>query len=133
MSADGATYLDASAIVKLVIREVASDALRQAVGDWNQLVSSAIAQTEVRRALLRAGVRDDGRSTEVLQGIGLLRVSDDVLLRAGTIGPPTLRSLDAIHLASAASLGVDLQGFCTYDVRQASAAEAAGMVVIAPS
>lgn len=132
MSAERATYIDSSGLVKLVVIEEGSEALRAALRGWGPLVTSAIARTEVRRALRRAGLRDEGRSARVLQGAGLVRVSDEVLDRAGTLPPPTLRSLDAIHLATAALLGSDLEQLCTYDLRMATAAEAAGITVVSP-
>lgn len=133
MSAERATYLDSSAIVKLLVLEAGTEGLQRAIRGWGPLVSSALARTEVHRAALRAGVQDAGRSTSVLQAIGLVAVTDAVLTRAGTMRPAALRSLDAIHLATAMSLGADLQHLCTYDVRMASAAEGAGLLVVAPA
>jgi predicted nucleic acid-binding protein len=69
----------------------------------------------------------------VLQSLELLRMDDPILDRAGEIGPLNLRALDAIHLASALSLGRELDALVTYDRRLASAAEAAGMVVESPA
>jgi predicted nucleic acid-binding protein len=63
----------------------------------------------------------------------VLRVSDRVLDAAGLLAPADLRSLDAIHLASAEQLGSDLRGFVTYDERLATAAAARGLRVIQPT
>lgn len=131
MSAE-ATYLDSSAIVKLIISEPGSESLAHASSGWGPLVSSKIAHTEVRRALLRAGVQDAVRCAEVLESIGLVAVSDEVLSKAATMLPATLRSLDAIHIATASLLGNDLAQLCTYDLRMAAAAEAAGLAVVTP-
>lgn len=99
-------YLDSSAIVKSVVPEAESRALAELLRDWPARVSSALARVEVRRALRRAGaprfVLDRGE--EALQGIVLLAISDAVLDAAAAVEPRTVRSLDAIHLASALSV-----------------------------
>lgn len=133
MSADRATYLDSSALVKLAIREPESAALRRYLGRRRPLVSSALARTEVVRALLPLGSEAVRRGRDVLARIDLLRVNDRVLDAAGMLAPVDLRSLDAIHLASAEQLGSDLQGFLTYDERLASAATGRGLRVIQPT
>lgn len=132
MTADRATYLDSSALVKLAIREPESAALRRYLGRRRPLVSSALARTEVVRALLPLGSEAVRRGRDVLARIDLLRVNDRVLDAAGILTPVDLRSLDAIHLASAEQLGSDLQGFVTYDERLASAATDRGLRVIQP-
>jgi uncharacterized protein len=58
--------------------------------------------------------------------------TDEILLRAGTLDPVALRSLDAIHLASALALGPHVQAFVTYDRTLGRAARAAGMKVLTP-
>jgi uncharacterized protein len=68
-----------------------------------------------------------------LDSIALIRLDDDVLARAAEIEPPTVRSLDAIHLACALGLGSDLAAVVTYDARMSSAAQALGLPVIAPA
>jgi len=68
-----------------------------------------------------------------LANIDLIRVDDDLLARATDIEPPTVRSLDAIHLAAALSLGSDLAAIVTYDARMSTAAQALGLPVIAPA
>jgi predicted nucleic acid-binding protein len=69
----------------------------------------------------------------VLARVELLRVNDRVLDAAGLMAPADLRSLDAIHLASAEQLGTDLRGFVTYDKRLASAAAGRGLRVVQPA
>jgi predicted nucleic acid-binding protein len=71
--------------------------------------------------------------TRLLGRVELLRVSDRVLDAAGLLAPADLRSLDAIHLASAEQLGTDLRGFVTYDERLASAAAGRDLRVIQPA
>lgn len=126
------SYLDASAIVKLVVREPESTALRRHLSRRQPLVSSALARTEVARALLPSGPEALARGEEVLRRIQLLRVNDRVLTDAGQLEPPELRSLDAIHLASVRQLGVSVRRIVTYDERMAEAARGFGWTVVAP-
>jgi len=132
MSAERATYLDASALVKLVVRERESSALQRYLRRRRPLVSSALARTEVARALLPLGKEAVERGQDVLARVDLVRVSDRVLGAAGALLPADLRSLDAIHLATAQQLGADLGQIVTYDHRMASAAESLGFTVPAP-
>ena len=127
-----ATYLDSSAIVKLAVREPESAALRRWLRRKRPLVSSALARTEVLRALLPAGEEAVGRGRAVLRGLDLLRVNDRVLDAAGLLLPLALRSLDAIHLATARELGDELGSLVTYDDRMAAAARALGHRVAVP-
>ncbi len=128
----GAVYLDSSALVKLAVLEPESAALRRYLLPRSPLVSSALARTEVSRALLPYGRSALERGLQVLRGIELIRLSDRLLAAAGRMLPASVRSLDAIHLATAAALGEDLSQLCTYDVRIAGAGAAAGMTVVAP-
>lgn len=132
MSAERATYLDSSAIVKLAVREPESAALRRFLRRRTPLVSSALARVEVGRALLPLGPVAIRRGGEVLARLDLLRVGERVLSAAAGLEPPELRSLDAIHLASAQHLGVDLARIVTYDARMAAAARRMGLSVSAP-
>src|SRR5438552_10272743 len=99
MSAERATYLDSSAIVKLAVQEPESAGLRRYLRRRRPLVSSALARTEVGRALLPLGAEAVRRGRDVLSCIDLFRINDRVLNTAGALVPPELRSLDAIHLA----------------------------------
>ena len=132
MSAERATYVDSSALVKLAVREPESAALRRFLGRRRPLVSSAVARTEVVRALLPFGSEGVRRGREVLARVELLRLNDRILDAAGLLAPADLRSLDAIHLASAEQLGTDLRDFVTYDARLATAAADRGMRVVRP-
>jgi predicted nucleic acid-binding protein len=127
------TYVDSSAIVKLVVSEPESRALRRYLSRRQPLVSSALARTEVARALLPSGGDAVARGEEVLRRIQLLRVNDRVLRDAGRMEPADLRSLDAIHLASARQIGPSIRQIVTYDDRMAQAARASGWAVAAPS
>jgi len=128
-----ATYLDSSAIVKLVVQEPESDALRKYLRRRRPLVSSALARTEVLRTLLPRGEEALAAGRRILGQLDLVRVNDRVLNAAGVTQPPDLRSLDAIHLATADRVRDDLGGIVTYDERLAAAAEALGFRVAAPS
>jgi predicted nucleic acid-binding protein len=95
-------------------------------------VSSALARTEVARALLPLGQAALRRGRDVLSRLELIRVSDRILGSAGTLLPAELRTLDAIHLATAQQLGSDLARVVTYDEQMGSAAEMIGCSVVAP-
>ncbi|MBV9593396.1 MAG: type II toxin-antitoxin system VapC family toxin [Actinobacteria bacterium] len=133
MSAERATYLDSSAIVKLAVLETESPALRRYLRRRRPLVTSALARTEVARALMPFGAAAVARGEDALDRLHVLRVNDRLLRAAGEMLPPELRSLDAIHLATAAALGTDLAQVCTYDDRMAGAAAGLGMTVVAPA
>jgi predicted nucleic acid-binding protein len=127
------TYIDSSAIVKLAVAEPESKALRRYISRRGPLVSSALARTEVARALLSSGADAMAHGEQALRRIQLLRVNDRVLRDAGRLQPSELRSLDAIHLASASTLGPSVRQIVTYDERLAGAAKAAGFNVASPS
>jgi len=133
MSAERATYLDSSAIVMLAIVKPQSAALRRYLRRRSPLVSSALARTEVGRALLPFGDKAVSRGFAVLARLELLRVSDRVLDAAARFQPAGLRSLDAIHLATAQQLGSDLASVVTYGDQMSLAAQASGWTVLAPT
>jgi predicted nucleic acid-binding protein len=127
-----ATYLDSSAIVKLVVREPESAALRRYLRRRSPFVSSALARTEVLRALLPAGGDAVAAGRRALARLDLVRVNDRVLNGAALLLPPELCSLDAIHLATAALIGADLGTVVTYDERMGEAARQQGLRVASP-
>ncbi|MGH9367143.1 MAG: type II toxin-antitoxin system VapC family toxin [Thermoanaerobaculia bacterium] len=131
----GLAYLDSSAIVKLVAREAASLALFEFLKDWPERVSSGLARVEVTRALrrARASLSLRRRSEDVLARIALVRIDDDVLETASRLDPPELRSLDAIHVATALSLAPGFGVFVAYDRRLCDAARSAGLPVSSPA
>lgn len=96
------------------------------------MVSSALARTEVLRALLPAGDEAVTRGRAVLQRIDLVRVNDRILNAAGVLRPSELRSLDAIHLATARALGDDLTALVTYDDKMGTAATRLGCRTVQP-
>ena len=132
-------YADASALVKLVLDEPESGALRSYV-DGADLISSELVLSEIPRAIRRAAATDPTlprerlltRAGELLDAIGLLALDRELLIAAGTLAEPSLRALDAIHVAGAISAG-PLDAFVTYDERQGAAARLAGLRTIAPA
>jgi predicted nucleic acid-binding protein len=128
-----AVYLDSSAIVKLAVLEPESTALRRYLRRRRPWVSSSLARTEVLRALLPGGERAAAAGRAVLARCDLVRVNDHVLTRAGMLEPHELRSLDAIHLATAERLGRDIRELVIYDERMALAARHLGYRVTSPA
>lgn len=124
-------YLDASAIVKLVRRERESEALVEQVRGDPEVVSCAIAWTEVIRATRRARA-NTARAVAVLSGIALVPVDDGILRGAADLAPATLRTLDALHVATALSLREDLDAVIAYDDRLIAAARREGLTVRVP-
>lgn len=128
-----ALYLDSSALCKLVAEEPETAALHALwVSHDGDLVSSDLARTEVLRQSGRLDPPRLAQARLVLDGLLLVPILTRLAEAAGTIGPPHLRSLDALHLATALELGDDLHGMVTYDSRQAQAARALGLTVIMP-
>jgi hypothetical protein len=133
VTASRRSYLDASAITKLVIDEDETSALRAAIGG-RDVVSSALGAAEVRRAAVRSGrPQAPALAERVLQPFAWLEITDEVLEEASKLGPPTLRTLDAIHVASASAMGEQLDELITYDRRMVEAATLAGIVTSSPS
>ena len=127
------TYLDSSAIVKLAVAEPESEALRRHLRRRRPLVTSALARAEVLRALLPAGSAAVAAGRSVLAGLELARINDRVLAAAGLLEPVDLRTLDAIHLATAQRFGSELGLLVTYDDRLLAAAARLGIRTAAPS
>ena len=131
-------YADASALVKLVRDEPESEALRAFLAG-SDIVSSELVLTEVPRAIRRAVARDPrldrdvliDRAGEALDRVALLPLDRVLLLAAGAFAEPALRALDAIHVAAAVDLA-PLDGFVTYDERQAAAARLTGLRTMSP-
>jgi predicted nucleic acid-binding protein len=124
-------YLDSSAIVKLVSREPGTPELVEAVRTQPEVVSSALAWTEVIRAVRRSGGRP-ARAEAVLERIALVPIDEGSTRSAARLSPAGLRTLDAIHLATALSLADDVAALLTYDARLAEAAATAGLEISAP-
>jgi hypothetical protein len=128
-------YLDTAALVKLVRREVESDALVDWITEQPEelLVTSALAEVELPRALRRTEPALLPAVPGVLGRIAVYEIDELVRSTAAAYDDPAIRSLDAIHLATAdAVLADDLTAFVTYDRRLLAAAEALGLPVAAP-
>jgi predicted nucleic acid-binding protein len=126
-------YLDASAIVKLVVKEPETAALVAALKGVDRHVTSRVAAVEVMRAAARRGKVNADRLHAVLDALDLIELTEDVANRAGSLAPTNLRSLDAIHLASAMGIRRELTTFFVYDVRLADAARWLGLQVMSPA
>lgn len=133
MNADAGVYLDSSAIVKLVILENESEALRGHLQQRPNRVSCALARVEVIRAVRAHGREATTRARRLLERISLLRLDDLLLDEAAALNGASLRSLDAIHLAAAQTLGTGLAELITYDRHMADAAQHIGLPVTAPA
>jgi predicted nucleic acid-binding protein len=118
--------------VKLVLPEPESDALRRHLGT-ESVVVSALAQTELIRAVRRVRPGLEAPALAILSGLTLLDVDVAVLTAAGGLAPPAIRTLDAIHVATALRLGPELDALVTYDTRMIDAAQAAGIRVESPA
>ncbi|MGI8902169.1 MAG: PIN domain-containing protein [Solirubrobacteraceae bacterium] len=127
-------YLDSSALMKLVRHEDETVAL----GEWLDLhpeepvVSSELGRVEVLRAARRVGGQVLAEARAVVGDLDLVPLGRAVQDVACDIGDPLLRTLDALHLASALLLGEGLTAFIAYDQRLADGAQAAGLVVATP-
>lgn len=133
-------YLDASAVMKLVVQEPESSALREFVEAEGGRASSELLFAEIPRALRRPwwshgsadSVRLLARGEAELGAMYLIALSRSVLTLAGTLEGPLLRALDAIHVATAISYPGELRAFVSYDDRQLEAAERAVLAVASP-
>jgi predicted nucleic acid-binding protein len=119
--------------VKLVLREPEEAALRVEMSTWDGFVSSALLAVEAVRACSRHRGEYAQDAREWLLDIALVPLADALLDDAISLQPPGLRSLDAIHLATALSIRDDLGVFFTYDERLGVAADGCGLNVVAPS
>jgi uncharacterized protein len=130
-------YLDASAIVKLATDEPESAVLRAWLRPSSPRVTSRLSTVEVARALRRMGEESValGRVAveEAFRSVAIVELDASIAARATSLSPTTLRSLDAVHLASALSFGDEVSTLVTYDARLADAARAAGLEVVAPA
>ena len=127
-------YLDASALVKLVIDEPESAALTGYLTDEPRIVTSALSAVEVPRAVRMIEPQEPApeRAQNIVARCALIEVDREVRDAAAGLDPPPLRTLDAIHLASALRVSEELSATVIYDRRLAAAAREAGLEVAAP-
>lgn len=129
------TYLDTSALVKLVVAEHESTALRTYLRDVagpDTLFTSALSRTELVRAVAGAGPAAIAQARRLLSETSTVNLTRRLLDNAAVLQPPRLRSLDAIHIAAARTAGSDLRALLTYDKRTAGAALDARVFVLSP-
>ena len=131
-AASTVVYIDSSALVKLVVPEPESDALRAELAGWDRHVSSALARVEVVRACARVDEKAGRIAEQVVGALDLIALDERVLEEAALLRPVELRSLDSIHLASALLLGDALGVALVYDERLLEAMQATGLPVAAP-
>lgn len=128
-----ALYLDGSAFIKTIMEEQDSDALRAFLaGEHGRYVSSTLTRTEAMRAVRFLGPEALARVREALRRIDLVSIDDRILDAAGLLDPGVLRSLDAIHVATALALGDDLDVVVTYDERMIRASSLLGIPTATP-
>jgi predicted nucleic acid-binding protein len=126
-------YLDSSALVKLIVLEPESRALRAYLRREPTRVSCGLARTEVLRSVRPLGPAAIEAARRLLRNIDLIRLDDALLDAAGMLEPAVVRSLDAIHLAAAQLVAPTLRAVVTYDRRMADAATSLGFPVAAPA
>jgi predicted nucleic acid-binding protein len=127
------TYVDSSALVKLIVREAETDALRQYLGSAGSLTSSILATVEVSRAVARGAPESMAVMASVIEALAIVAFDARISARAAALAPASLRTLDAIHLATALELAGDVTAFVSYDDRLSAAAHDLGLPVVAPS
>lgn len=127
-------YLDTSALVKLVVAEDESQALKHFLSAHagDSLFSAALARTELIRAVAPNGAQAIAAARDLLNGLDTVMLTRPLLDDAGTLLPLRLRSLDAIHLAAAKRAGDSLRAVVTYDARMLSAAADLGISTTSP-
>lgn len=127
-----AWYLDTSAFLKLLVEEDGSAAMREWAVIHESLWSSQLLRTEALRATSRLDISDD--AVEIaLESVSLILPSVAIFYTAGHLAPHSLRSLGALHLATALEMGNDLEGIVTYDERLTTASRDASLVVVSPA
>jgi hypothetical protein len=125
-------YLDASALVKLVVPEPETAALTTFVEQQAVLTSCSLARVEVMRAVRPHGADAILTARALVEQLDLVQLDNELLDLAADLDG-SLRSLDAIHVAAALELGDELGALVTYDVRMAAAARSLGIPVASPS
>lgn len=127
-------YLDTSATVKLVAAEEESAALINWLNDHpdENLATNAIGHIELIRAAARTRPDAVALARNVASTIDTLVLTDTIASAAATISPAELRTLDAIHLATAHTHRQSLTALCAYDRRLLEAAESQGLPTVSP-
>ena len=126
-------YLDTSVLGRILLDEPDTPAIRRELGHFERHISSGLLSVELHRLGLRVNML--AVVSELLSGKVLIPVDAEILAAAETITPPTVATLDAIHLATAVSLSKagKLDALMTYDKQLATGAREHGLEVLAPS
>lgn len=125
--------MDTSAYVKLPLREVELEPLLASLSECAGYVSSVLLGVEAIRACGRYGEAYAADARSLLADVALLPLDDAILAEAASLEPPVLRSLDALHLATALSVRNDVGAFVTYDAGLAGVAADHGLPVLSPA
>ncbi len=125
-------YVDASALVKLILDEADAGAMRRWYIEADRIACSIVGAVETRRAVARKVDRPE-RVDLILRSVITLDIDEGIARAAAALRPTNLRTLDSVHLATALGLLGELDAFVTYDDRLAEAARAAGLPVVRPA
>lgn len=135
----GILYVDTSVLVKLLVREAESEAVEVELLRWGRLATSVVKEVELPRSVARAREeRPDAviDGSVVLQGVlasaAIVPLDADIVAKARDVSPVHVSTLDAIHIASALSLGDELAAVATYDHRMQDALAKLKIEVVAP-
>jgi predicted nucleic acid-binding protein len=128
-----AVYIDTSALGRVLLDEPDKSAITNALDSFDQVIASRLLRIELRRVGLKRGLLD--RAESLLADISLIPMEDQVLTATETLTPPSLGTLDAIHLATAVQLAKagKLNALMTYDKSLAAGAHEHGIAVLSPN
>jgi predicted nucleic acid-binding protein len=126
-------YLDTSALGRVLLGEPDAPAVIRMLGEFDQHVASRLMRVELRRLALREGLLE--HADQLLSAVALLPLEEAILDAAETVQPPSVATLDAIHLVTALRLADErvIDAVMTYDTRLADAAREHGLGVVAPA
>lgn len=120
-------------MIKLLVKEQETDALSAFLSSPGHWLTSRVAAVEVPRALMRVGVTAAVDLATLWGSVSFRELDEEVVRRAASIEPASVRALDAIHVASALLARPELDAFVTYDSRMADAARLHGLPLVAPA
>jgi uncharacterized protein len=126
-------YIDTSALLRMVFPDDTTPALESFINGDADLISSVLVRVDARRGTARRAPQRLPRVDLLLDRVNVIGIDDAVIESAGRLPDPLLRSLDAIHLATALLIRDDIDAVLTYDNRLADAAAAHGLVVLSPT
>ena len=126
-------YVDTSVLGRVLLGEPDTRAILRSLDAFELRVASRLMRVELRRLGLRTGLLAE--ADRLLTGVALLPIDDSLLAAAESVAPPTVATLDAIHLVTALRLSSvqRLDAIMTYDMRLAGGARDHGLAVLAPA